>query len=272
MDSFPPTERRVALYILENRETILGTGIGQLSQACHTSKTSVVRLCKQLGYQGYKDFCQAISAQKARDSMGDSFYGDLTPGASLREIIHDVYRRNLTGLQSTMQLLSVEEVGLAVEVLHTAKRVDFYGVGNSAIVALDGQNKFLRIGKVSLTSMDPHVQIVCASSLGAGDVAVFLSYSGETLDTLATLDVALEAGATTLSITKYAPNTLSNRAKINLRIAASEGMARSGAKSSRLAMLHLVDILLSAVSAQEYEHVQPLLDRSLRAANLKRFK
>ncbi len=272
MDTFSPAEQRVATYILHHRTQLVGTPIDEVAKACHTSKTTVVRLCKLTGYKGFKEFCMALSANLAVKKENPLTYTDVQTGSDLAHIMEDTTRRNIGGLQSTMQVLSYEELDKAVEAIHKAKRVDFYGMGISALVAMDAQHKFLRINKTSLTSLDPHVQVVCAASLKEGDVAVFFSYSGETSDTLATLQVAKQSGATAISVTKYAPNPLSQRCDIQLHVACSEVAVRTGAMSSRIAMLHISDLLFSAVIAKEYDEAKTVLDRSLWAASYKKVK
>lgn len=272
MDTFSPSEQRVASYFLDHRTQLMGTPIDEVAKACRTSKTTVVRLCKLNGYKGFKEFCMALSANLAVKKENPLIYTDVQAGSDLAHIMEDTTRRNIGGLQSTMQVLSYAELDKAVEAIHKAKRVDFYGVGSSALVALDAQHKFLRIDKVSLTSQDPHVQVVSAASLATGDVAVFFSYSGETSDTLSTLQVARQGGAITISITKYAPSTLSDRCDIHLHVACSEVAVRTGATSSRIAMLHIVDLLFSAVISKEYEDAKTVLDRSLWAASYKKVK
>ncbi len=272
MDTFSPAEQRVAAYFLRHRTQLMGTPIDEVAKSCQTSKTTVVRLCKLNGYRGFKEFCMALSANLAVKKENPLIYTDVQAGSDLAHIMEDTTRRNIGGLQSTMQVLSYAELNKAVQTIHQAKRVDFYGMGISALVALDAQHKFLRINKVSLTSQDPHVQVVCASSLAQGDVAVFFSYSGQTSDTLATLQVAKQGGATTISVTKYAPNPLSERCDIQLHVSCPEVAVRTGATSSRIAMLHIVDLLFSAVIPQEYEEAKTVLDRSLWAASYKRVK
>lgn len=274
MDTFSPAEQRVASYFLNNRIQLASTPIQEVARSCHTSQTTVVRLCKLAGYKGFKDFLLALSASLAvkKENPLTLTYTDVQAGSDLYHIMEDMTRRNINGLQSTMQVLNYDQLDKAVQAIHKAKRVDFYGMGMSALVALDAQHKFLRINKMSLTTLDPHVQVVSASSLQEGDAAVFFSYSGETTDTLATMQVAKQGGATAISVTKYAPNTLSERCDINLHVATPEVAVRTGATSSRIAMLHIVDLLFSAVTSLEYKEAKTVLDRSLVAASFKKNK
>lgn len=272
MDSFSTSEKRVAKYFLEERAKILTQSIGDVARACSTSKTTVVRLCKLAGFKGYKEFCMALSADLAKKNDNFMVYEDVVQSKDFLTAIQQVTKRNTAGIENTIRMISGESLEKTVELFNQAKRVDFYGQGSSGIVALDAQSKFMRIGKYSFTSLDPHVQVVFASTLKKGDVAVLFSYSGETKDTLETCDVCQSCGASVIAVTKYAPNPLAKKADIHLSIVSSEPDIRTGAMASRIAMLNIVDVLFSAVTALEYQRGKPILDRSLKAAKLKKSK
>ncbi len=272
MDSFSTAEKRVANYFIEERENLLNQTINDVADACSTSKTTVVRLCKLIGFNGYKDFLMALSVDIAKNSNSARAYEDIIQSEDLLTAIDQVSQRNIAAIENTMRMVSGENLEKTVELLNKAKRIDFYGQGSSGIVAMDAQSKFTRIGKYSSTSIDPHVQVVLASTLKKGDVAVLFSYSGETKDTLQTCDVCNETGATTIVVTKYAPNSLEKKGDIKLSIASSEPNIRTGAMASRIGMLNVVDVLFSVVAALEYQEGKAYLDRSYKAANLKKSK
>ena len=65
IDQLPPAEARVARYLLDHCQEVIGQPIEKVSEACQTSKTTVVRLCKQLGFKGYKALSIALSMELA---------------------------------------------------------------------------------------------------------------------------------------------------------------------------------------------------------------
>jgi len=269
MESLSPTEQRIASFILEDPNSVIGMPIDMLAGQCGTSKASVVRLCKSLGYKGYKQFCIELAADLAVNSQSKYTYEDIHPGDDLRSIMESVCRNNIKTIEESMAVIDFASIEKAVHVIAKAPRVDFYGLGTSGLVANDAQNKFLRINKVSFSTSDPHLQILSAASLKPGDVAVLISYSGESKDIFDTLDVIRQAGATSVSITRYGPNTLSRKADINLHTSAQESFVRSGAMSSRIGQLNLVDMLYTAVASHEYAHVKEHLDRTLKSSRKK---
>ena len=130
-------------------------------------------------------------------------YSDVRPGDTVSSIINSVCSCNMKSIENTKTVLSVEDVEKAVSCLCQASRIDFYAVGATGIVAIDAHNKFVRIHKSSMSSTDPHEQVLYATSLKKGDAAVFFSYSGDTRDLLETADIVQKTGATMLSITRY---------------------------------------------------------------------
>lgn len=169
-----------------------------------------------------------------------------------------------------MEIMDYKALSEAVELLVKARRIDFYGVGNSGFVALDAQNKFLRINKLATAQTDPHLQILTASNLSKDDAAVFISYTGETRDLLDTLDIVKSTGAKTISITRLGKNSLAGATDINLFMVSDENFIRSGAMSSRIGQLCIIDILFSIVTSRLYSEVKPYLDRSMNASKKKK--
>ena len=262
IDQLAPAEARVAPHILSQPGDVIGQPIDAISRSCHTSKTTVVRLCKQLGYRGYKDLTVALSTCLASGGRERIVYQDIAPGDDLHTICEQVSNHNQAVITDTMKVLSEENLARVVSAIEQAARVDFYGVGTSALVALDAQQKFQRLCVDTQTNLDPHVQVVLACRLCPGDVAVFFSYSGETADILETMAEAKRAGATIVSVTRYGNSTLSRLADIPLYVAATETLIRSAAMTSRISMMHVVDLIYSAVVAQGYDRYKLYLDRT----------
>ncbi len=68
--------------------------------------------------------------------------------------------------------------------LSHARRIEFYGVGNSGIVAQDAQHKFFRFGISTVAYVDTHIQLMAASVLSDQDVLVVISNSGSSIEVL----------------------------------------------------------------------------------------
>lgn len=266
LGSLTRKEKQVADYVLEFPGEAVEMSIEELAAASGTSTSCVVRFCKSIGYAGYKDFCRFLTADVNEASHDKILYEDIRPGDSLESISRNVAMGNMKAIENSIQILDQKQLELAVNAISKAKRVDFYGVGISGLVALDAHNKFLRINKVTNANSDPHVQVLTATSLKKGDVAVFISYTGETQDVLTVLEIAKKTLATTVAITRFGKNPVSEKCDICLGASSTETLIRSGAMSSRISQLTIVDILYTAVASKDYDIVKPYLDKTRFAA------
>ena len=271
MGSFSPIEQRIARYFIEHRDALTATPILQGAEACQTSKSAVVRLCKRMGYSGYKDFLTSLSAELALMRHEQrSAYTDIYPGSSVQEICVLVTQNSVRALEATLQSMDMGRMEDAVQAVANAPRLDLYGVGNSGIVAQDAELKFRRIGFNAYAATDAHRQVISASTLRKGDVALLFSYYGETRDILETLEIVQRRGATAIAITRFGQSSLASKADIVLQVASTEGLIRSGAMASRLVMLGLLDMLFTAVSSLKHEQIQEELESTAAALRGKR--
>ena len=269
-ESLTPSERRIADYFASNLDKLVDTSILEVAEACQTSKSAVVRLCKKSGYRGYKDFLNAVSADLAVRSSRMEEPTDILPGSSISEICHIVTSNSIRSLENTLNVLDMDAMARAVEAISHAKRIDFYGVGSSGIIAQDAAFKFRRIGLNTFSSLDSHYQIISASTLAADDVAIVFSYYGETRDIIDSMTAAHKSGATVISITKFGKSTIAASSDIALHVASAETLTRSGAMSSRMVILQIVDMLFTAVASQNYDSVRETLNRTAEAVRSKR--
>ena len=269
-----PSEKKVAQCILDNPGDISHLSIGELADRSGSSEATVVRFCKLIGFNGYKDFKISITKDIAYMSMEEEGeqYTDVEPGDDLKSIIQNISHNNKESIDDTLKIISYKAIEEAVEAIGAAERIEFYGVGASYIIAFDAVQKFTRINKIALAYPDPHLQIVSAVNLKKGDVAVAISYSGETKDTYESIRVAKESGAKTISITKFGQSSISDICDINLFVSAPEITIRSGAMSSRIAQLNVIDILFAGVASQHFEKVKKYLSKTRKSIREKKLK
>lgn len=262
LSSLTSKERVLAQFIIDFPSDVINMSIADLAKTCGTSVSTVVRLCKSAGYNGYKAFCRDLSIDIAQSKAVSDEYDDIQPGSSLETIMKVVCTNDMQAIENTLAVLDVGELEKAVSAMIAAARIDFYGIGSSGHVAMDAYSKFARIRKLSMSSQDPHQQILNASQLTAKDVAVVISYSGNTKDILDTAEIVKQSGATLISLTKYSQNPLTKLADICLYSSSADAIVRSGPMGSRIGQLAVIDILYTAVVSSEYMQVKSQLDKT----------
>ncbi len=258
-----PAERRVALRVCDDPGAVAASTISDLAVACETSVTTVTRFSRAVGFTGYPALRLALATElgRAEGGRGARTVGsDIGPGDHLEEVVEKVAFADARAVEETAEQLDVAELRRVVEAIAVAPRVDIYGVGASAFVALDLQQKLHRIGRVAFAWVDPHVAMTSAALLAPGDVAIGLSHSGITQDTVDALERARANGVTTVAITNFPRSPIAAASDHVLTTAARETTFRSGATASRLAQLTVVDCVFVGVAQQTFESSQRALE------------
>jgi len=261
LETLPPQERRLGEYILKSPASVIHLGITELAYTCGISPSTVTRFCKTFHFKGFPDFKMKLAGELAHQPS-HAQYQDVIAGNDLHKIVQAMEANHLASITDTTRLLDMNELRRAVDALCKAGRIDLYGVATSSIIAQDFYQKLVRIGKHATAFADSHMQITSASSLGNGDVAFAVSYGGETPETIDALRCAKDSGALTISLTQYGSNTLTSLADISLFSSSLEEGMRRGDMASRIAQLHVIDILFTGMVSMEFEHFIPKLETS----------
>jgi DNA-binding MurR/RpiR family transcriptional regulator len=251
------SERRVAELFLAEPEDSAESAIAEIAERSQTSTTSVIRLSKRLGYKGFKDLRHDILREVTRESFEtagiSAVPGDIDRSDSIEDIIAKVSLAETLSIADTAKVLDVASLSRAADAVGAADRVDIFGLGASSFVGEDLQQKLIRIGRTALRWPDAHAAWTAATTLKPGNVAVAVSHSGDTVDTLSFVELARSAGATTIAITNHSGSPLATAADIVLTTAARETGFRSGALGSRIAQLMVIDCLFIRVAQTDYE-------------------
>lgn len=256
-----PKEQQIADFLLNNTRQTTDMSLKELATASNSSVSSVLRLCRSLQLSGYKELCKTLCGELASLEQAKEFE-DIHPGDNTDAVMNHLLLSDTNALRSTISANKNGELEQAVDLLCKADRIDFYGVGSSGLVALDASNKFGRIGKNVVASSDPHTQYITATSLRKGDAVVLISYSGETKDTVSIAQKIRSAGIDVISITKTGPSTIADLANIRLYTSSTETFMRSGAMSSRMCQMFLIDVLYTSVCSRTYDKVKPILQKT----------
>lgn len=267
-----PSQRRVAAAVTSDPAGVAAKTISQLAAQCRTSETTVIRFCRAIGLPGYPELriALAAAAQAGAESGWEQAGSDIGPSDSLPEIIKKIAYADAKAVEETADQLDTGAFTVVVELVAQASRVDIYGVGASAFVALDLQQKLHRIGRVAYAWPDTHAALTSAALLSRGDVAIGISHTGSTVDVIDSLAEARRQGATTVAVTNFPSSAISRVADHVLTTAARETTFRSGATASRIAALTVVDCLFVAVAQRSYKQTVRALERTYAAVQSRR--
>jgi DNA-binding MurR/RpiR family transcriptional regulator len=260
------SEARVAEAIIADPGIVVDLTITDLAQRCGTSLSTVARFCQTLGYSGYREFRMEVASAISREAAERDRFGladsDISPDDAAADVVAKIAFHEVLAIEQTVQGLDVEVLDRVVDAIAGARHVDLYGFGASGLTAQDLQQKLARIGISASCSVDVHLALVTAALRKPGDVAIGISHSGLTSETIHALTVAREAGATTVALTNSPDSPLTEVADAVLTTQARESPYRMGAMSSRIAQLAVVDFVFVRVAQRRHEEVADPLRRT----------
>jgi RpiR family carbohydrate utilization transcriptional regulator len=273
MPSLAPAEQRVARLVLGDPRAFATLPVSELADRAHVSKPTVVRFCRSMGYDGLSDFKLKLAGSV---SEGVPFiHRSVDPDDKTGDVLVKVIDNAVAAFLKYRNDASTFAIDKAAEALagtyNTGRRIEFYGAGNSGVVALDAQHKFFRLGINTISYRDGHMQVMSATLLGPGDCVVVVSNSGRTRDLMDACDIARRNGATTIVITATG-SPLATAGHIHLAADHPEGYDRYSPMVSRLLHLMIIDVLATTVALRiGGGRLQPLLREMKNNLRTKRY-
>jgi len=263
-DSLSNAEKKVADYFMSNVENVFNKPIAQLAQEAGVSKVAWVRFCKDIGFDGLKDLKKALFSQmrEKSDEVAADPFSDVRDVTDTKSLIEGIKHSSIRAMQDTAEMLDPESLETAARTILNARSVRIFGVGASGMVGNDLHSKLMRINKNSYFATDHHTQLTYAASMTPQDVAVLISMSGTTSEVLEILSLIKRCQTPSIALTKYSKTPLAMNADTVLYISAPEITMRSGAMSSRLAQLMVIDALFTAVAHMDYDAIAVNLEKS----------
>ena len=246
-DRLSPSEQRVADAVVRHPEAVLRLPISRIAEMAGVSQPTVVRFCRSMACTGLVDF----KLRMARSSTtGTPFvHNQVAPSDGTNDIASKVIDNAVSSLMRSRSDVDSNAFEAAVTALSGARRIEFYGLGNSGITVQDAQHKFFRLGIPCVAYNDPHVQGMAATLLAAGDVVLVISASGRTIDLINAVNCAKARGAKVIAITQ-GDTPLAHAADITLRADTQEDPDIYSSMTTRIIHLVFIDILAVAVAVR----------------------
>ena len=279
--ALPPAEQRVAHLLLADPRSFATLPVGELAARSSVSKPTVVRFCRSVGYDGLADFKLKLagSVNEGVPFVHRAVNDDDKAGEIVIKVIDNAvaamlrYRNAAAGQSFERAIAALAEAGRGQA---QGRRIEFYGVGNSGIVAQDAQHKFFRLGVAATAVSDSHMQVMSATMLKPGDCAVIISNSGRSRDLLDVAEIARKKGATVIFITAsgspLAREALGSPHHVLLAADHPEDADRYSPMVSRLLHLLIIDILTTGVALRlGSAQLRPLLQEMKKNLRLRRY-
>ena len=255
MRSFYPSmhesERKIADFIMNQPEIAVHMTVAHVSKEVGVADSSVVRFCQRLGFNGFTQL--KINLAKNLKQPENLILENIHRDDDYLTIVNKVFASSIQALEDSLKMLDPSEFNKAVDLMIRAKRIEFYGVGTSEPIAMDAYYRFMRIGLNTYVATDPHISKVSANMLDRECVAVGISHTGRTKDTVRAIEIAKSKGASIICITSFLDSPIAQLADSKLITSTSEVRFMKEAVSARIAHIALLDSLYTCVAVAKYD-------------------
>jgi DNA-binding MurR/RpiR family transcriptional regulator len=237
--------QKVAQFILNWPQETINLTINDLSTRIGVSDATIVRFAQTLGYPGF----HALRLRLAEDIVSPMaiVHEDLMPDDRPTTAVQKAMTLGLRSLEDTIRILDMPRLEAAIQAICNARQIVLFASGNSIPIAMDLNFRLTKIGLQSHSAIDPTMQEMQASLLGSEDVAVGISHTGSSKDTVYALDVAQQHEARTICITNHTESPLTRHSNICLFTASRVSHFRQERLESNLSMLALTEALFVGV-------------------------
>ncbi|MBB5213631.1 SIS domain-containing protein [Parapusillimonas granuli] len=260
-------ERKVGQLLLDRTHDVAHAALGDVARLAGVSEPTVIRFCRSMGYKGWPDFKIQFAAglMTGVPYVHSSLNADDGAGVLAAKVMDNA----VSALLRARNDIQAGQVDAAIGLISRARRVEFYGVGNSGIVAQDAQHKFFRFDLATAAYSDSHVQLMAASLLGPSDVLVAISHSGRSREILDAVRLARRNRCPVVAITASG-TPLADLAGVLLRADTQEDTELYSPMISRLVHLALIDVLALGVALKRGKEASRSLEKTKKSLRNRR--
>ncbi|MGK0552773.1 MurR/RpiR family transcriptional regulator [Enterococcus faecalis] len=175
------TEKRIADYIVHHIMDIPKLSISELAKNTYASHSAVVRLCKKLGYSGFRELKTAASEvayTKLHTATDVNVNFPFDENDTAIEIAKKMADLTINTIKKTMIQLEESALEQATDMLQAANHIYLFARGDSQIRARSFQNKLVKLNKLAIIAEEYADEAWNATNLTPQDCAIFITYSG----------------------------------------------------------------------------------------------
>ena len=256
-----PSEQKAADYILAHLSEAGQMTLAQTAQRAGVSQPTVIRLARAVGFTGFRTFQMALIEEQGRRSSHVMHGYHLTAEETVASVPAHIVSTSIRSLETMLKYISGEMIERCVELIRSAGKIAVFGVENSVVTCRDLCTKLLYLGLPCVFYEDCYLQKIVAGSLTEHDLAIGVSYSGSSRDTVDVMETARKSGANTIVLTNFRDSRIAQYADV-LLCASNEQLLYGDAIFSRTAQIAIVDMLYWGVILSDYDRYAAVLDRS----------
>lgn len=260
---------KIAVLLLAEPTAPLHLSITELAGQAGTSAATVTRFCRAIGYGGYVPLRVGVAADLGRGDANESWHTDIgrafdpdDPAEAVLQALLDAHSRSLQATATSVDLDQLSRISARVA---TCAHVDLYGIGGSGFMATEMAMRLYRIGINVHAWSEVHLGLTSAAIQDDRSVAIGISNTGRTHETVQMLTQAKSTGAFTLALTNRTDSPLATVADEHVLTAAPDEYLRPDELSAKHSQLFVLDLLYVLTAQQNFPRTTTKLAASAMA-------
>lgn len=256
LPDMPAAMAKIAVFLLEHPQAPLELSIMELAAATKTSPATVTRFCRLLGYSGYVPFRVSVASDAGRSDARESWKSDIGrafgPDDSAGDVLSTLVNAHTRSLQETATVMDLALMNKIARRISMSAHVDIYGIGGSAVMAKELQSRLYRIGINAHHWSEVHAGLTSAAIQDSNSVAIGISNTGRTEETIQMLRQAGEAGALTVALSNNPGSPLAESADETIITSVHEQFLQPDDLSAKHVQLLVLDMLYLLVAQMNF--------------------
>lgn len=248
----------VGEFVLHEQSNLHKYTINQIAEYSYTSKATVVRFAKTLGFDGWKEFMKAFISEmkylEQHKADADVNY-PFDAKSSVNEIIDSIKKVQIESIQDSADLLDVEMLEKAVHYLIKAKHIIIFGLSPNIFIGELFRRKMITIKKQVDIAKLGEMGII-SNTLTEDDCAIMISYSGnnEHAEPMCYIPTLLENEVSVIGITSGGDNYMRKELDCVLTMSSKERLyTKISNFATEESLQYIFNVLFSCYFAKHYQ-------------------
>jgi DNA-binding MurR/RpiR family transcriptional regulator len=268
------TMQKIASFLLEHPQAPLKMSIGDLALRAGTSAATVTRFCRLIGFAGYVPFRVSIATDLGRSAARESWKADIGrafgPDDSPADVLSTLLNAHTRSLRETASIMDLPLMKNISRRIAGCSHVDIYGIGGSAALAGEMQSRLYRIGINTHHWSEVHAGLTSAAIQNSDCVAIGISNTGRTTETIEMLEQARRAGALAIAVCNNPKSPLAEAADLNIITSVYERFLQPDDLTAKHAQLLVLDLLYLLIAQENFARSTQNLSTSALAVSAHR--
>ncbi|MEW4586335.1 SIS domain-containing protein, partial [Lactobacillus crispatus] len=150
--------------------------------------------------------------------------------------------------------LDIKQLKKIIQLIKSAKRVYFYGIGSSGYTSLEATQRLLRMGISAFAETESNNMFMTSSIISKDDLIIAISSTGSTDSLVRAIELAKKNKATVVALTSYDNSPLAQLADIVVGVQDTNYINDARFINSQFSIMYVIDVITTLLLKNNKYH------------------